>query len=52
LVLYSLSWDAANALTLDKIEAFEKRYAKILEDGFSKDYIPNSKLYSKNKVKK
>ena len=47
-----LYWDTANALTLDKIEAFEKRYARILEDGFKEDYIANSESYSKKKVKK
>lgn len=47
-----LSWNTANALTLDKIEAFEKRYAKILSDGFKEDYIANSELYSNEKSKK
>ena len=47
-----LSWNTANALTLDKIEAFEKRYDQILEDGFKEDYIANSKSYSKKKAKK
>ena len=47
-----LSWNTANALTLDKIEAFEKRYDQILEDGFKEDSIANSKSYSKKKVKK
>jgi transposase len=47
-----LTWNTANALTLDKIEAFEKRYAQILEDGFKEDFIANSKSYSKNKAKK
>ena len=46
------TWNTANALTLDKIEAFEKRYDQILEDGFKEDYIANSKLYSEKKVKK
>lgn len=47
-----LSYNIANALTLDKIEAFEKRYAQILEDGFKEDYIANSKEYSEKKVRK
>lgn len=47
-----LNWNTANALTLDKIEAFEKRYTQILEDGFKEDYIANSETYSKKKVKK
>lgn len=47
-----LSWNTANALTLDKIEVFEKRYAKILVSGFKEDYIANSELYSKEKSKK
>ena len=47
-----LSWNTANSLTLDKIEAFEKRYAKILADGFKEDYIANSESYSKEKSKK
>lgn len=47
-----LSYNTANALTLDKIEAFEKRYAEILEAGFKEDYIANSEEYSKKKVKK
>lgn len=47
-----LSWNIANALTLDKIEAFENRYAQILKDGFNEDYIINVESYSKKKVKK
>ena len=47
-----LSWNTANALTLDKIEVFEKRYDQILEDGFKEDYIANNKSYSKKKAKK
>lgn len=47
-----LSWNTANALTLDKIEAFENRYAQILESGFKEDYIANSEAYSKKKAKK
>lgn len=47
-----LTIGTANALTLDKIEAFEKRYDQILKDGFKEDYIANSKSYSKKKAKK
>lgn len=47
-----LSYNVANALTLDKIEAFEKRYDKILKDGFNEDNIANSEEYSKKKVRK
>ena len=47
-----LNWNTANALTLDKIETFEKRYTQILEDGFKEDYIANSETYAKKKVKK
>lgn len=47
-----LNWNTANALILDKIEAFEKRYTQILEDGFKEDYIANSVTYAKNIVKK
>ena len=46
-----LNYNTANALTLDKIEAFEKRYAQILEDGFKEDYIANGKSYSEEKAK-
>lgn len=46
-----LNYNTANALTLDKIEAFEKRYAQILEDGFKEDYISNAKSYSEEKAK-
>ena len=41
-----------NSLTLDKIEAFEKRYTQILDDGFKEDYIANNEAYYKKKVKK
>ncbi|MGL4914619.1 MAG: IS66 family transposase [Romboutsia sp.] len=47
-----LSYNTANALTLDKIEVFEKRYDEILKDGFKEDNIANSEEYSKKKVKK
>lgn len=47
-----LTWNYANAVTLDKIEVFENRYAQILEDGFKEDYIANSETYAKKKVKK
>ena len=47
-----LTWNTANALTLDKIEAFEERYGKILEAGFKEDYAVNIESYSKKKVKK
>lgn len=47
-----LSWNTANALNLDKIEDFEKRYAQILKDGFKEDYILNRESYSKEKSKK
>lgn len=46
------TYNDANAVTLDKIEAFENRYSQILEDGFKEDYIINSDAYSKKKVKK
>lgn len=46
------TWNDANAVTLDKIEAFENRYAQILKDGFKEDYIINSEIYSEKKVKK
>ena len=47
-----LNWNTANALTSDKIEAFEKRYTKLLKDGFDEDYIANSELYDEKKVKR
>lgn len=47
-----LNWNTANALTLDKIEVFEKRYTQILDDGFKEDYITNSESYAKKKAKK
>lgn len=47
-----LNWNIANALTLDKIEAFEKRYAQVLEDGFKEDYAANIETYAIKKVKK
>ena len=47
-----LNWNTVNALTLDKIEAFEKRYTQILEDGFKENYIANNETYAKKKVKK
>lgn len=47
-----LNWNTDNALKLDKIEAFEERSSKILEDGFKEDYIKNSETYSKKKAKK
>lgn len=47
-----LYWNTANALTLDKIEAFEERYVQILENGFKEDYIANSESYLKKKSKK
>ncbi|QAA33554.1 IS66 family transposase [Clostridium manihotivorum] len=47
-----LNWNIANALTLDKIEAFEERYTQILNDGFKEDYIANSESYAKKKAKK
>lgn len=47
-----LSYNIANALILDKIEAFEKRYDEILKDGFKEDNIANNEEYSKKKVKK
>ena len=47
-----LTWNYANAVTLDKIEVFESRYAQILEDGFKENYIANREIYSKKKVKK
>lgn len=46
------NWNIANALTLDKIEAFEKRYAQVLEDGFKEDYAANIETYARKKVKK
>lgn len=46
-----LNYNTANALTLDRIEAFEKRYAQILENGFKEDYIANAKSYSEEKAK-
>lgn len=46
-----LNWNIDNALTLDKIEVFEKRYTQILDDGFKEDYIANSETYS-NKERK
>jgi len=46
------NWNTANSLTLDKTEAFEERYAKILKDGFVEDYNANRKLYSEEKVKR
>lgn len=46
-----LNWNAANALTLNKIETFEERYAKILEDGFKEYYAANIETYSRKKVK-
>ncbi len=47
-----LSYSKANALALNKIEAFEKRYSQILRDGFDEDYAINIEAYSKKKVKK
>lgn len=47
-----LSWNTANTLTLDKTEAFKKRYEQILQDGFKVDYIANREAYNKKKVKK
>ncbi|AGX41347.1 hypothetical protein CLOBY_03110 [Clostridium saccharobutylicum] len=47
-----LSWNTGNSLTIDKIESFKKRYAKILANGFKEDYIANSESYSKKKSKK
>lgn len=47
-----LNWNIANALTLDKIEAFEKGYAQVLEDGFKEDYAANIETYARKKVKK
>ncbi|ETI92052.1 MAG: Transposase IS66, partial [Clostridium butyricum DORA_1] len=47
-----LYWNTANALTLDKIEAFEEKYVQILENGFKEDYIANSESYLKKKSKK
>ncbi|WP_341274316.1 IS66 family transposase [Clostridium beijerinckii] len=46
------NWNVANTLTLDKTEAFEERYDKILKNGFAEDYSANWKLYSEKKVKK
>jgi transposase len=46
------NWNTANSLSLDKTEAFEERYTKILKDGFVEDYNANRKLYSEEKVKK
>lgn len=44
--------NTANTLTLDKTEAFEERYAKIIKDGFAEDYNSNRKLYAEKKVKR
>lgn len=44
--------NTANALALDKIEAFEKIYNKILKDGFNEDYAKNYESYSKDNSKK
>lgn len=47
-----LSCINADALTLDEIETFEKRYNELLEKGFKEDYDLSLKLYFKKKAKK
>ena len=45
-------YNTSNALSLDKIEAFEKKYDEILKSGLAEDYAKNIESYSQKKVKK
>lgn len=45
-------YNTSNALPLDKIKAFEKKYDEILKSGFVEDYAKNIEAYSQKKVKK
>lgn len=47
-----LHYNTANALPLDKIEAFEKAYDEILKSALDEDYSKNIEIYSAEKVKK
>lgn len=47
-----LHYNTANALPLDKIEAFEKTYDEILKSALDEDYSKNIEVYSQPKVKK
>jgi transposase len=47
-----INYNTSNALPLDRIVSFEKRYAEILKAGITEDYAQNIEAYSKNKSKK
>ena len=47
-----ITFNKANAVTLDKIIGFEEKYDKILITGFAEDSLKNKDIYSKPKSKK